>query len=143
MSEPINSGFPFPGMESSEELDINAIFGGSAPANDINPFDTPTEQSEEPASPSEQPNPKTPAAPVEPAAAPAAPVTQPEPAPAIKPAPQTQTQSTIPAREPANPISAAIDKQETQTAKRRPGLCLKSSPFSPMAAPRMRSPMEP
>ena len=95
MSKPINSGFPFPGMESSEELDINAIFGGSAPANDINPFDTPTEQSEGPA------------------------------------------------REPTNPISAAIDKQETQTAKRRPGLCLKSSPFSPMAAPRMRSPMEP
>ena len=92
MSEPINSGFPFPGMESSEELDISAIFGGSAPANDINPFDTPAKPA-------------------------AAPVTQPEPAPATKPAPQAQTQSSIPASEPANPISAAIDKQETQTAQ--------------------------
>ena len=69
MSEPINSGFPFSSMEDSEELDISAIFGGSAPANDINPFDTPTEQSEGPA------------------------------------------------REPTNPISTAIDKQETQTAQ--------------------------
>ena len=44
MSEPINNGFPFPGMEDNEELDISAIFGGGAPANDINPFDTPAMQ---------------------------------------------------------------------------------------------------
>ena len=41
MSEPINSRFPFPGMEDSGELDISAIFGGGAPTDDVNPFDLP------------------------------------------------------------------------------------------------------
>ena len=41
MSEPINSGCPFSGMEDSEELDVSAIFGGGAPTDDVNPFDLP------------------------------------------------------------------------------------------------------
>ena len=49
MSEMIDSVFPFPGMEDSEEVDISAIFGGGAPTSDINPFDPPAAQAEPPA----------------------------------------------------------------------------------------------
>ena len=49
MSEPINSGFPFSGMEDSEELDVSAIFGGGAPTDDVNPFDLPAARTETPA----------------------------------------------------------------------------------------------
>ena len=51
MSEPINSGFPFSGMEDSEELDVSAIFGGGAPTDDVNPFDLPAVRTETPAAP--------------------------------------------------------------------------------------------
>jgi len=95
MSEPINNGFPFPGMEDNEELDISAIFGGGAPANDINPFDTPAMQAE----------------PV------AAPASQPKPAPAPQPVSQAQTQSPAPAADPVNPIAAAIVQQENQAVQ--------------------------
>ena len=54
MSEP-NNTFPFPGMEDSEELDVASIFGGGGPASDINPFDLPAAQAEQPAVPQEQP----------------------------------------------------------------------------------------
>ncbi len=117
MSEPINSGFPFSGMEDSEELDVSAIFGGGAPAGDINPFDPPAAQAEPPAAPPEQSQLEAPAAPAEPVADPVIPAPQPEPAPKPQPVPQAQTQSTAPASEPANPIAVAIDKQETQTAQ--------------------------
>lgn len=117
MSEPINSGFPFSGMEDSEELDISAIFGGGAPKSDVNPFDLPAVQEETPAAPPEQPKPEAPAAPAEPVAALEVPAPQPEPAPKPQPVSQTQTQGPAPASEPANPIAAAIDKQETQTAQ--------------------------
>ncbi len=117
MSEMINSGFPFPGMEDSEELDISAIFGGGAPASDINPFDPPAAQAEPPAAPPEQPESEAPAAPAKPTADPVAPPPQPEPVPAPQPVPQAQTPSPVPASEPANPIATAIDKQETQTAQ--------------------------
>lgn len=122
MSEP-NNTFPFPGMEDSEELDVASIFGGGGPASDINPFDLPAAQAEQPAAPQEQPQTKSPAAPVvtpEPAPAPAAApesAAAPEPQPVVPSAPQTKTQSPAPAAEPANPISAAIDKQETQAAQ--------------------------
>lgn len=114
MSDSISSGFPFHGMEDSGELDISAIFGG-APANDINPFDAPAEQAESPATPPEQPQ----------ADVPAVPAVTPEPTVASVPqakagkqsAPQTKTQSTTPDAEPVNPISAAIDQQETQAAQ--------------------------
>ena len=111
MSEPINSGFPFPGMEDSGGLDISAIFGGGGTASDTNPFDLPAAQAETPAAPPEQPKPE---APVEPAAAPAP---QPESAPQPQPVSQAQTQSPVPTGEPANPIAAAIDQQETKTAQ--------------------------
>ena len=120
MSEPINSGFPFSGMEDSEELDVSAIFGGGAPTDDVNPFDLPAARTETPAAPPEQPKPEAPAAPAEPVAAPVAPVApapQPEPAPKPQPVPQAKTQNPAPASEPANPIAAAIDKQETQAAQ--------------------------
>lgn len=123
MSEPNNSGFPFPGMEDSEELDVDAIFGGGVPTSDVNPFDLPAAQAEQPAAPQEQPQPEPAAAPVvtpEPAPAPAAapePAAAPNPQPVAPPAPQVKTQKPAPAAEPANPISAAIDKQETKTAQ--------------------------
>ena len=117
MSEPINSGFPFSGMEDSEELDVSAIFGGGAPTDDVNPFDLPAARTETPAAPPEQPKPEAPAAPAEPVAAPVAPAPQPEPAPKPQPVPQAKTQNPAPASEPANPIAAAIDKQETQAAQ--------------------------
>ena len=120
MSEPINSGFPFSGMEDSEELDVSAIFGGGAPTDDVNPFDLPAARTETPAAPPEQPKPEAPAAPAEPVAAPVAPVApapQPEPAPKPQPVPQAKTQNPAPASEPANPIAAAIDKQEIQAAQ--------------------------
>ena len=117
MSEPINSGFPFSGMEDSEELDISAIFGGGAPKSDVNPFDLPAVQEETPAAPPEQPKPEALAAPAEPVAAPEVPAPQPEPAPKPQTVSQTQTQGPAPASEPANPIAAAIDKQETQAAQ--------------------------
>lgn len=117
MSEPINSGFPFSGMEDSEELDVSAIFGGGAPTDDVNPFDLPAARTETPAAPPEQPKPEAPAAPAEPVAAPVAPAPQPEPAPNPQPVPQAKTQNPAPASEPANPIAAAIDKQETQAAQ--------------------------
>jgi len=113
MSEP-NNTFPFPGMEDSEELDVASIFGGGGPASDINPFDLPAAQAEQPAVPQEQPRVESPTAHETPAEA-AAPTPQPQPE---KPsAPQTQTQNPVPAAEPANPISVAIDKQETQAAQ--------------------------
>ena len=117
MSEMINSGFPFPGMEDSEELDISAIFGGGAPASDINPFDPPAAQAEPPAAPPEKPEPEAPAAPAKPIADPVPPPPQPEPVPAPQPVSQAQTPSPVPANEPANPIAAAIDQQETQTTQ--------------------------
>ena len=46
-----------------------------------------------------------------------APAPQPEPAPNPQPVPQAKTQNPAPASEPANPIAAAIDKQETQAAQ--------------------------
>ena len=107
MSEPINSRFPFPGMEDSGELDISAIFGGGGTASDINPFDAPAAQTERPAEPTEQAKPE----------APAAPAPQPVPAPNPQPVPRAQTQNPAPAAEPVNPISVAIDKQETQVAQ--------------------------
>ena len=117
MSEMINSGFPFSGMEDSEELDISAIFGGGAPASDINPFDPPAAQAEPPAAPPEKPEPEAPAAPAKPIADPVPPPPQPEPVPAPQPVSQAQTPSPVPANEPANPIAAAIDQQETQTTQ--------------------------
>lgn len=111
MSEMIDSVFPFPGMEDSEEVDISAIFGGGAPTSDINPFDPPAAQAEPLAAPPEQPEPEAPAAPAEPIAAPVAPPPQPEPVS------QAETQSPVSASEPANPIAAAIDQQETQTTQ--------------------------
>ncbi len=128
MSEPINSAFPFSGMEDSEELDISAIFGGSTGTSDTNPFDALAEQAETPAAPPEQPQTAAPAALVPPAATPetsAVLAETPEPpvAPAPQPKPkepsaqQTQTQSAAPATGPANPISVAIDQQEEKTAQ--------------------------
>ena len=125
MSEP-NNAFPFSGMEDSEDLDVAAIFGGGGPASDINPFDALAAQAEEPAAPQEQSQVESPAAAESPAATSepaAAPAVTPEPpaspTPQPKPeepsAPQTKTQS--PTAEPVNPISAAIDKQETQAAQ--------------------------
>ena len=118
MSESINNTFPFSKMEDSEELDVASIFGGGDPASDINPFDLPAAQAEQSATPQEQPQLKaseTAESPVLTPEPPAAPVVTPEPE---KPsAPQTQTQKPAPAAEPANPISAAIDKQETQAAQ--------------------------
>ena len=120
MSEPNTSGFPFSGMEDNGDLDVAAIFGGD-PASDINPFDLPAAQTEQPAAPQEQP--ESPAAPVvtsDPAPAPAAapePAAAPNPEPVAPPAPQVKTQKPAPAVEPVNPISAAIDKQETQAAQ--------------------------
>ena len=67
--------------------------------------------------PPEQPKPEAPAAPAEPVAAPVAPAPQPEPAPKPQPVPQAKTQNPAPASEPANPIAAAIDKQEIQAAQ--------------------------
>ena len=40
MSEP-NNTFPFPGIEAGGTLDISAIFGSSAPGDDVNPFEMP------------------------------------------------------------------------------------------------------
>lgn len=123
MSEPNTSGFPFPGMEDSEELDVDAIFGGGAPTSDVNPFDLPAAQAEQPAAPQEQPQPEPAAAPVvTPAPAPTTaavpePAAAPESQPVAPPAPQVKTQKPAPAVEPVNPISAAIDKQETQAAQ--------------------------
>lgn len=117
MSEP-NNTFPFSGMENNEELDISAIFGGETGTSDINPFDATAVPAETPAAPPEQPQMASPAAPVPPAAAPESPVAPaPQPKPVEPSAPQTQTQNPAPAAEPANPISAAIDKQETQAAQ--------------------------
>lgn len=123
MSEPNTSVFPFPGMEESEEVDVDAIFGGGTSTSDINPFDLPAVQAEQPAAPQEQPQPEPAAAPVvtpEPAPAPAAapePAAAPNPQPVAPPAPQVKTQKPAPTVEPVNPISAAIDKQETQAAQ--------------------------
>lgn len=47
MSGTNTSGWPFAEDTSGEGLDINAIFGGGAPASDLNPFDAPAEQTEE------------------------------------------------------------------------------------------------
>lgn len=117
MSEP-NNTFPFSGMEDSEELDISAIFGGGTGTSDINPFDAAAVSAETPAPPPEQPQTASPAAPVPPTAAPESPVASvPQPKPVEPSAPQTQTQKPVPAAEPVNPISAAIDKQETQSAQ--------------------------
>lgn len=113
MSEPNSNVFPFPGMEDSEELDVDAIFGGGSP-NDVNPFDLPAAQAEQSAAPQEQPQPEPVPAPVAAAATPEpvqTPATQP------KPAPQVKTQKLAPVAEPVDPISAAIDKQETQAAQ--------------------------
>lgn len=123
MSEPNTSGFPFPGMEESGDLDVDAIFGGGASTSDINPFDLPAAQAEQPAVPQEQPQPEPAAAPVvTPAPAPTTaaapePAAAPNPQPVAPPAPQVKTQKPAPAAEPTNPISAAIDKQETQAAQ--------------------------
>ena len=93
MSEANNNGFPFSGTEDSAELDISAIFGGAA-ASDSNPFDFPVAQAEQPDVLPEQPKPEAPQS-----------------------VPQAQTQSPAPASTPVDPIAAAIDKQETQTAQ--------------------------
>ena len=111
MSEPVNSGYPFPGMEDGGELDISAIFGGGTPAGDVNPFDPPGEQPETPAAPPEQPKPEASTEPV------VAPAPQPEPVPKPQPVSQAKTQSPAPAGEPANPIAAAIEQQETNAAQ--------------------------
>lgn len=79
MSEPNTSVFPFPGMEESEEVDVDAIFGGGDSTSDVNPFDLPAVQAEQPAAPQEQPRP-------EPAAAP-------NPQPVAPPAPQVKTEA--------------------------------------------------
>lgn len=114
MSEPTNSGFPFSGMEDSDDLDISAIFGGGAPTSDTNPFDLPVARAEPTTTPKEQPKPEAPAAPAEPVAAP---TPQPEPTPAPQPVSQAHTQSPVPDSNPANPIAAAIDQQEIQSAQ--------------------------
>lgn len=117
MSEP-NNTFPFPGMEDSEELDVASIFGSGGPASDINPFDLPAAQVEQPAAPQEQPQAESPAAPETPVVTPEpAAVPMPQPKPEKPSAPQTQTRNPAPAAEPVNPISAAIDKQETKAAQ--------------------------
>ena len=63
MSEPNTSGFQFPGMEDSGDLDVDAIFGSGAPTSDINPFDLPAAQTEQPTAPQEQPQPEPPCGP--------------------------------------------------------------------------------
>ena len=130
MSEPNSSAWPFGELTDSGDLDVDAIFGGGGSASDINPFDTPAAQAEQPAAPQEQPQVESPVAAEPPAATPepaAAPVPQPQPE---KPsAPQTQTQNPAPAAEPANPISAAIDKQETQAAQTAAKSLFEKSPI--------------
>ena len=136
MSDSISSGFPFPGMEDSGELDISAIFG-SAPANDINPFDALAEQAESPAAPPEQPQAEVPAVPAVTPEPTVAPTTQTKAG--EQSAPQTKTQSTIPAAEPVNLISAAIDQQETQAAQTAAKSLFEKAPIFSAEATRMRS----
>ena len=111
MSEQINGTLPFPGMEESETLDFDAIFGGGSGTGDANPFDAPAAQAAEPAPTPEQ-------APE----APAQPVSQPAPAAAEQPKTQDQPQEKPAAQEtPAsaapNLIEAAFAQQETKAAQ--------------------------
>ena len=41
MSEQQSNTFPFPGMESGGDLDLNVIFGAETAGSDENPFDMP------------------------------------------------------------------------------------------------------
>lgn len=106
MSDANSSSWPFAEDASGEGLDINAIFGGREPADDLNPFDAPAEQTEEtiePAQteePAEQPVQTTENTEEEPLA----------PESAEQPAPE------VPAEE-ANPIAAAFGKQEEKAAQ--------------------------
>ncbi len=108
MSGTNSSGWPFTEDTSVEGLDINAIFGGGAPASDLNPFDAPAEQAEETIEPAQTEEPLE--QPVQTAEnteeEPPAPKSEEEPVP-----PQE-----IPAEE-ANPIAAAFDKQEEKAAQ--------------------------
>ena len=104
MSGTNSSGWPFAEDASGEGLDINAIFGGGAPASDLNPFDALAEQTEETIEPAQTEEPAE--QPVQ-----TAENTEEEP-----PAPKAEEQPAPPAEE-ANPIAAAFDKQEEKAAQ--------------------------
>ena len=111
MSEQQSNTFPFPGMESGGDLDLNVIFGAETAGSDKNPFDMPAAKG-----PLEQPAP---------AAETAAAQKQSEPEPAAK---ETSQQESDTPPEAVNPIAAAFEQKEDENTKR--GLLEKSPVFA-------------
>ena len=108
MSGTNSSGWPFTEDTSVEGLDINAIFGGGAPASDLNPFDAPAEQAEETIEPAQTEEPLE------------QPVQTTENTEEEPPAPKAEEEPAPPQEIPAevpNPIAAAFDKQEEKAAQ--------------------------
>ncbi len=111
MSEEKTSVWPFADVPDTEGLDIAAIFGGSTPTTDVNPFETPADvaqeipAAEEPAAPQEAPTVQSKTTVAEqPQESPAP--QQPEPAPAPKPAGEAE-----------NPIAAAFGQKTVENAQ--------------------------
>ena len=111
MSEQQSNTFPFPGMESGGDLDLNIIFGAETVGSDENPFDMPAAKG-----PLEQPAP---------AAETAAAQRKSEPEPAAK---ETSQQESDTPSEAVNPIAAAFEQKEDENTKR--GLLEKSPVFA-------------
>ena len=118
-----SSNFPFGTFGQEEGLDVAAIFGGGAPASDVNPFETPVAQQAESSTPESQPQV------TENAAQP------PQTAPALQAAPaavsEPQTPQTAPASAPAqtvvhaappaemdNPIAAAFTQKAAENTQK-------------------------
>ena len=122
MSEP-NNTFPFPGIEAGGTLDISAIFGSSAPGDDVNPFEMPAAKGPVEMDPLPQENAPATEPKSEPVAEPgsaAEPETE-QPSAASAPEEEVVTEPTrkqaVPPAEVPNLISAAFDEQEEKNTQ--------------------------
>jgi len=127
MSEPNNSGFPFPGAEDGG-FDFSSIFGGApagGAADDTNPFEAALAQQAPPAEPAPQPQPQP--VPEQPAPQPAAQPAQPA-APVfqtVQPVQQPVQVSAPVEQSPASaapldidPLTAAMAEQEAKAGQK-------------------------
>ena len=115
-----SSSFPFAAFGQEEGLNIADIFGGGAPASDVNPFEIPAAQQTEAAAPVPQPQAAENAGqPPQTAPAPqAAPVAAPEPQAAPTPAPVQAAAPAAPPAEADNPIAAAFTQKTAENTQK-------------------------
>lgn len=139
MSEQNTNAWPFPDMPATDDLDINAIFGGSGTAaTDTNPFETPAPPAPTAAAPVTPQTPPAATVPPASAAQPAATVTPAEspagtaaPAAPSAPAQPAAAAATFPVQTAAtgvdNPIAAAFEQKTVENTKK--GLLEKAPVF--------------